>query len=73
MFIAALFTVSQTWKQPKRPSTDEKGQEDVVYTHNGILLSHQKKKRMLFAPKDGPRDYHTEKDKYHRISLISGI
>ena len=23
MFIVALFTVARTWKQPKRPSTDE--------------------------------------------------
>ena len=23
MFIAALFTIAKTWKQPKRPSTDE--------------------------------------------------
>ena len=23
MFIAALFTIAQTWKQPKCPSTDE--------------------------------------------------
>ena len=23
MFIAALFTITKTWKQPKRPSTDE--------------------------------------------------
>ena len=23
MFIAALFTIARTWKQPRRPSTDE--------------------------------------------------
>ena len=23
MFIAALFTIARTWKQPKRPSTEE--------------------------------------------------
>ena len=23
MFIAALFTIAKTWKQPKRPSTDQ--------------------------------------------------
>ena len=23
MFIAALFTIARSWKQPKRPSTDE--------------------------------------------------
>ena len=24
MFTAALFTIARTWKQPKRPSTDER-------------------------------------------------
>ena len=39
MFIAALFTIAQTGKQPKSPSMDK---EDVVHKHNGILLSHKK-------------------------------
>ena len=30
MFIAALFTIAKTWKQPKCPRTDEQGKEDVV-------------------------------------------
>ena len=30
MFIAALFTIAKTWKQPKCPSTDE-GIENVWY------------------------------------------
>ena len=37
MFIAALFTVPRTWKQPKCPLTDK---EDVVHIYNGILLRH---------------------------------
>ena len=28
MFIAALFTIAKTWKQPKCPSTDEWIKED---------------------------------------------
>ena len=40
MFIAALFIIAKTWKQPK---------EDVVYIYNGILLSHKKNEMMLFA------------------------
>ena len=36
MFIAALFTIARTWKQPKCPTTDE----DVEHIYNGILLSH---------------------------------
>ena len=36
MFIAALFIIARTWKQPRCPS-DKK---DVVHRHNGILLSY---------------------------------
>ena len=39
MFIAALYTISRTWKQHKCPLTGV-DQEDVLYIHNGILLSH---------------------------------
>ena len=38
LFIAALFTIARTWKQPTCPSTDK---EVVVYIHNGILISHK--------------------------------
>ena len=67
MFIAALFIIARTWKQPKYPSTGE----DVVYIyiyiyiyiymHNGILLSHKKEwNNAIFSNMDGPRDYHTK-------------
>ena len=39
LFIAALFTIARTWKQPRCPSTDK---EVVVDIHNGLLLSHKK-------------------------------
>ena len=32
MFIAALFTIAKTWKQPKCPSTDEKIKTWHMYT-----------------------------------------
>ena len=32
MFIAALFTIARTWKQPKCTLTEE----DVVHIYNGI-------------------------------------
>ena len=41
MFIAALFTVPRTWKQPKCPLTDK---EDVAHIYKGILFSHKKKR-----------------------------
>ena len=46
MFIAALFTIARTWKQPKYPLTDN---ENVVHIHNGILLSQKKEKFVSFA------------------------
>ena len=33
MFIAALFTVAKTWKQPKRPSADEWLRRMYTHTH----------------------------------------
>ena len=40
MFIAALFTIAKLWKQPKYP--DGWIKEKMVYTYNGMLLSHKK-------------------------------
>ena len=52
----------------------------MVYTHNGILLSHEKNKIMPFAATWMELETlilsevsQKEKDKYHTISLISGI
>ena len=39
MFIAALFAIARTRKQPKCPSTEE-WIKRMVHIHNGILLSH---------------------------------
>ena len=41
LFIAALFTIARTWKQPRCPWTDE-WIKKLWYIHNGILLSHEK-------------------------------
>ena len=42
MFIAALFAVAKTWRQPV--SFDGGlDKEDVVHIYNGILLSHKKR------------------------------
>ena len=52
-FIAALFTIAKTWKQPKRPSTDEWIRRCsiyiYIYIYNGILLSHKKNEIMPLA------------------------
>ena len=39
MFIAALFIIARTWKQPRCPSADEWIRKQW-YIHNGVLLSH---------------------------------
>ena len=48
MFVAALFTIAKTWKQPKCPSTDE-WIKKMWYTYTMELLSHNKNKIMFFA------------------------
>ena len=55
--------------------------EDVVYLYNGILLSHKKNDIIPFVAiwmdlemiTTVSEVSHKEKDKYHMISLISGI
>ena len=42
MFIAALFIIARTWKQPRCPSGDEMDKKAVVHIYNGVLLSHYK-------------------------------
>ena len=45
MFIAELFTIARTWKQPRCPSADEWIKSmyiEHIYIYNGILLSHKK-------------------------------
>ena len=80
MFIAALFTVAKTWKQPKCPSTDDWIQKRwYIYTME--YYSTIKKNDILpFAATWMELETLTlrkvsqkEKDKYHMISLISGI
>ena len=59
MFIAALFTVARTWKQPKSLSTDE-WIEDVVHIYTMEYYSAIKKKEMSFAATGTTGDSHSE-------------
>ena len=73
MFIAALFTVAKTWKQPKWPSTDEWIKMWYIYTM-------EKNEIMPFAaiwmqleiiiPRGVSQK---EKGKYHMISYVESI
>ena len=73
MFIAALFTISKVWKQPKFPSIEE-WIKKMWYIYTMEYYSAIKKSEIM--PLDGPRDFHTkwisqkEKDKHHTNELI---
>ena len=81
MFIAALLTIAKTWKQQKRPSTNEWIKIWGVYVCVCEYYSAIKRNEiMLFEatlvileiiiPSEGSK---SEKEKYHMISLICGI
>jgi hypothetical protein len=40
MFIAALFIIARSWKEPRCPSKEEWVQKNVVHLHNGVLLNY---------------------------------
>ena len=80
LFIAALFTISKVWKQPKCPSVDEwMKQLWDIYTMR--YCSAIKKKNIFLLEKIWmylenimlSQISQPEKDKYHMISLICGI
>ena len=80
MFIAVLFIIIKIWKQPKCSSTDEwiKQLWDI-YTMEFYLYI-KKKKILPFTTLWMDLENimlseinHSEKDKYHMISLVCGI
>ena len=80
MFIAALFTISKTWKQPKCPTTNEWIRK-MWYIYTKECYSAIKKMEIL-PPAATRMDLgiiilrevsQTEKDKYHVILLVCGI
>ena len=80
MFIAALFTRAKAWKQPKCPLTDE-WIKNMWYIHTMEYYTAIKNNKMMpFAATWMELETlklsevsQKEKDKYHMISLISGI
>ena len=79
MFIAALFTIVKTWKQPKCPPTKEWIKKMwYMYTMEYYSAIKKEQNNAICSNMDGPRDCHTacisqtEKDKY-MILLICGI
>ena len=60
MFIAALFTIARTWKQPKCPSTDEWIKKMWhIYTMGYYSAIKRNKIELFFSEMDGPRVCHT--------------
>ena len=78
MFTAALFTIAKTCKQPKCPLTDE-WIKKMWYIHTMEYYSAIKKNKIMpFAATWMQLEIIilsevSQKDKYHMISLISGI
>ena len=80
MFIAVLFTVAKTWKQTKCPLIEE-WIKKLWYIYTMEYYSAIKKNEIMpFSATWMDLEItilsevsQTEKDKYHMISLISGI
>ena len=78
MFIAALFTIAKTWKQPKCPSTDEWIKMWYIHTM-GYYSAIKKNKIMPFAAKWMQLEIiilsevsQKEKNKYRMIEHMRG-
>ena len=59
MFIAALFTIAKTWKQPNCPPTDESTKREHMYTTE-YYSAIKEQNNAICINMDGPRDYQTK-------------
>ena len=80
MFIAALFTIAKTWKQPNCPLTDEWIKKMRYIDTMEYYSAMKKNKIMPFAATWMDLENiilsevsQTEKDKHYMMSLICGI
>ena len=74
VFIAALFTIARTWKQPKCqcPLADNGYKSCDTYIYNGILLSHKTKQIWVsWTEVDEPRAcYTSEASQKWKINIV---
>ena len=57
MFIAAMFTIAKTWKQPRCPLSDERMKMWNIYTVT-ITQPEKVQNNAICRNMDGPRDYY---------------
>ena len=76
MFIAVLFTIDKSWKQPKCPSVNE-WIKKLLHLHNGILCSRKKEGTPILRDSmDGTGEYYASEisqlvnNKHHMISPL---
>ena len=79
MFIAALFTIAKTWKQPKCPSTDE-WIKKMWHIYTMEYYSDTKKNEIMLAATWTDLEIvilseasQTEKDKYHMMTYMYNL
>ena len=79
MFIAALSTIAKLWKEPKCPSSDEWIKTLwFIYTMEYYLAKRKNEIRPFVATWIELESVmlseisHTEKDRYHMVSLLCG-
>ena len=79
MFIAAVFTITRTWKQPRCPLTG-KWIKKLWYKNNGLLLSHKENtfesvlmRWMNLEPVVQSEVSQKEKNKYLILTHMYGI
>ena len=68
MFIAALFIIAKTWKQPRCPATDE-WIKKIWYTYTMEYYPNTEKNEIngIFSNTDGTRNYHTKSERVRQI------
>ena len=71
MFTAALFTIAETWKQPKCPSTDEWIKKMwYIYTKEYHSAIKKEENNAVCSNMDGTRDSHTKSSRSEKERQI---